>query len=863
MTTSDSREELARRLTELRGLPGFPNASDEAILTASLPPAYTASPNPFMEDWLETSSPAGDRNGHYEDPGPFTTDVSVGKGNLFYKAHSFPTKVPHPAIMRYILHYTRPGDVVLDGFCGSGMAGLAAQACGDPDPQTRREIAAEMGDVQWGARRAVLQDLSPSATFIAAGMNLPVDAMAFDRRSREILDAFDAKWGWMYQTAHIDGRTARIDYTVWSEVFTCPSCGNEVVFYQVAFDKETGKVRDSFRCRSCGRELSKKSLERRKARVRTLAGDTIDRIEFRPVAIHYRLGKAKYEKVPDEGDIAVLRRIASLHLPGPVPTVRFPLEDMYHGSRLGPKGFTHVHHMWSDRALVALSVLWGECSTEVDPTLRLALIFWIEQAFWGLSWMNRHKTLQFGRVGGSAVNNYLSGVYYVPSLSAECSVRYNLEGSRPTSGKRASLVKTWMASPAKQDAVRISTASSTAVGLPDSSVDYVFVDPPFGSNIYYADLGYLVEAWHGIVQNAAEEAIVNQSKQQTRSLDEYQDLMKDCFREFHRVLKPGRWMTVEFSNSSNEVWLAIQGALAGAGFVVADTTVFDKEQLSYRQVTAKNAVKRDLIISVYKPDKAVQDKVSVVGGSEEGLWAFVREHLEKLPRYEGKRGRVGPVRERFSDRLYDRALGYHIHRNVSFPLTAAQFYDGLDQRFTVRGGMYFLSYQVEEYERALMTVKELAQAGLFITNETTAVQWLRQQLKSKPRTYAEIQPPFFTELQAGLPDWEELPNLRQLLEVTFVQDSQDRWYVPDPKKAEDMEKVRQRSLLREFEQYTASRGKLTKFRTVSLQTGFKDAWDRRDFARIVAVGHRLPDELFAEEPGLFQYLKVAEAQTRR
>jgi len=35
--------------------------------------------------------------------------------------------------MRAILHYTEPADVVLDGFAGSGMAGVAAQLCGNPD----------------------------------------------------------------------------------------------------------------------------------------------------------------------------------------------------------------------------------------------------------------------------------------------------------------------------------------------------------------------------------------------------------------------------------------------------------------------------------------------------------------------------------------------------------------------------------------------------------------------------------------------------------------------------------------------------------------------------------------------------------
>ncbi len=100
-----------------------------------------------------------------------------------------------------------------------------------------------------------------------------------------------------------------------------------------------------------------------------------------------------------------------------------------------------------------------------------------------------------------------------------------------------------------------------------------------------------------MIEDPGEEAIVDRNKPRPKQLPEYQDLMEACFREFHRVLKPGRWMTVEFNNSSNLVWLAIQAALAAAGFVVADTRIFDKEHLSYRQTTATNAVKRDLIIS--------------------------------------------------------------------------------------------------------------------------------------------------------------------------------------------------------------------------------------------------------------------------
>ena len=48
------------------------------------------------------------------------------------------------------------------------------------------------------------------------------------------------------------------------------------------------------------------------------------------------------------------------------------------------------------------------------------------------------------------------------------------------------------------------------------------------------------------------------NKQAPKDTDDYAELMADCFREFARVLKPGRWMTVEFSNSSNEVWAALR-----------------------------------------------------------------------------------------------------------------------------------------------------------------------------------------------------------------------------------------------------------------------------------------------------------------
>ena len=115
---------------EFRKIEGFPIGTDDAILALSDPPYYTACPNPFIADFIKHYGKLYDPLVPYNKE-PFAADVSEGKNDPLYNAHTYHTKVPHKAIMRYILHYTNPGDIVLDGFCGTGMTGVAAQLCGD------------------------------------------------------------------------------------------------------------------------------------------------------------------------------------------------------------------------------------------------------------------------------------------------------------------------------------------------------------------------------------------------------------------------------------------------------------------------------------------------------------------------------------------------------------------------------------------------------------------------------------------------------------------------------------------------------------------------------------------------------------
>ncbi|MFO0821032.1 MAG: DNA methyltransferase [Pirellulales bacterium] len=117
----------------------------------------------------------------YDRP-PFAEDIKEGKNDPIYNAHSYHTKVPPRSIIPYILHYTRPGDVVLDPFCGSGMTGVAAQMCANPPA----DLLAQFPDLKdrVGPRACILNDLSPAACHIAYNYNTPVDTDAAPARVR-------------------------------------------------------------------------------------------------------------------------------------------------------------------------------------------------------------------------------------------------------------------------------------------------------------------------------------------------------------------------------------------------------------------------------------------------------------------------------------------------------------------------------------------------------------------------------------------------------------------------------------------------------------------------------------------------------
>ena len=883
---------LAEKLKDpaFRKQDGFPKGTDEAILAMSDPPYYTVCPNPWLADFVEHYGKAYDPAVKYGRE-PLAIDVSVGKTAPIYKAHSYHTKVPHLAIVPSILHYTKPGDIVLDGFAGSGMTGVAAQWCGTAPAAYRHEV--EMARrkegrpaPQWGARRVVLNDLSPAATFIAANYNLPFDVEVFAQAGKQLLKSVEQDIGWMYETLHSDGKTTgRIEYTVWSEVFSCPECAGEVNFLDEALDEESKRVKDEFPCPHCNAGLTKKKLERLYvSRLDSATGNTLQVPKRVPSLIAYRIGKTKHEKKPDAADLTQLQKIDALPLSSDVPMVAFPFADMWEAPRMRDKGITHTHHMFLSRAAQAMGALWAKAQAQPDARLRSFLLFMVEQALWTASVLNRYRPSGF-----SQVNQFLSGVYYVASQTAECSPWYILDG------KLDRLVKTFGNFKVSAGGAAINTGTAAHMPLADGSIDYIFTDPPFGENLPYAELNFLVEAWHGVMTQAKLDAIVDRAKENRaaqKSVDDYRRLMADCFKEYFRVLKPGRWMTVVFSNTQAAVWNGLQTAMQEAGFVVANVSALDKQQGSFKAVTTAVAVKQDLVISAYKPNGGLEQRFAERGATPDSAWDFVQTHLKQLPVVKMKGGELEFVAERDPRILFDRMVAWFVRHSAPVPLSSQEFQDGLRSRFPERDGMVFLAEQVTEYDKKRAQTAQAPQMELFVSDERSAIDWAADYLKARPSTYQDIHPEFIKQLGAGWKKHETRPELSALLEANFLRfegtgevpsqihrylstnyhdlrglekndprliaKAQDRWYVPDPNKAQDLEKKREKALLKEFEHYKTFTGrKIKESRLEVLRAGFRAAWAGKDYATILAIAHKLPDETLQEDEKLLTLYDMA------
>lgn len=798
-------EKVKQDMNSMKTIDGFPEGDEEDILELSNPPYYTAYPSPYIVELVrklgKTYNPESD--GYSREP--FVSDVSEGRTDQIYNIHSYHTKVPPQAIQKYIEHYTEKGDIIFDGFCGSGMTALAALRVN---------------------RVPVVLDLSPICSFVAYNNIKLLKTKLTRDLTDSILSKVKQEVGKYFVTRHIDGRKGNIIYSILSEEYDCISCGFTFSYWDQAEKKAIDPSSKEICCPKCGYKLSISKLKGKRKN---------GKLQFVTKKIIYEVDGKRFEKEPDGNDKAILKEIETFEIP-----YWCPLEKFNTGDKLNEfinKGFTTVSDAFTKRNLIGLSAIFAQIQDFDDKEAKKILMYIFTSSIPRLNILNRYMPEHNRHVGP------LSGTIYVPRLIAEINPLNYFQD------KIDSLFKVDDYIPRDLNYC-VSTQSATDLkNIPANSIDYIFTDPPFGDNIMYSELNFVWETWIKVKTNNRSEAIMN--KTQKKQLIDYELLMGVSFKEFYRIIKPNRWITVEFHNTQASVWRAIQDAIVKAGFIIGQVIVLDKKKGTVNQLSYAGTVKNDLIINAYKPsDEFRQAFLRKSGQNLEK--DFVRLHLAKLP--------IEPNIERSRQMLYSKLLAQYIQNSFEVRMDASEFYGLLRNNFVERDGFWFNEEQLSEYEKRLKLKKNLGsfnlnQTILGIDGEKTAIIWLSQFLRT-PKTYSEILIEYNKNL---LTSDDKIPELKLMLEENFITEN-GKFRLPSLAEKREKEDIREKRLSREFQEMLqeASAGKkIIDVRKEALLHGLIELYKKKAVDQIRVIGKKIDSKLLESDDEIYAIIDWA------
>jgi DNA modification methylase len=590
-------------------------------------------PNPHLRAFVEKHLRERPYDPEKDDYGvlAFNEQITTTKATAIYNMHTYWSKKPHDAIRQYIRHYTKPGDLVLDPFCGSGGTALAAlmEGC-----------------------KAVAIDRSPAATFITKNYCTPVDVEELQAAFEELKAKIKPEMDWLYETScDRCGGKATTAYTVYSQVFQCPRCLEKVALFdciETEGSTQAGKPKKISACPHCHKRDFVEEIR-----------TTSDRFGAVPVLVSYicegGCRPARDERYHNDEnktkrdffkkyDLGRLREIGEQAIPYWYPQNRMmnaPEDQECWGVkwRAGTSNFRTVDELFTKRSLWALSAILKGVK-EIRDSEQLLFVF-------QSNILSATTMQQYREAGGG----FAKGTYYVPQVFIEreqrgCITRKCVDISKG---------KLELSSDLKGKDVVISTQNATSLeGVQSNSADYIFTDPPYADKVQYGELNFIWETWLGFDTHwHDEEIIVNEVRGKTRA--DWARMMREAMAECYRVLKPGRWISLCYHDTSEGTWSLVQDLMAEVGFVVGktDSALFiDTGQKSYNQLVADKVTKRDLVINFRKPKPHEQPELSFDGREDETTFrgkalAVIRNYLLANP---------GTTKDRIYDDLVSRMV---------------------------------------------------------------------------------------------------------------------------------------------------------------------------------------------------------------
>lgn len=581
----------------------------------------------------------------------YSTPLSASRQGPLYNAFSYPTKISAESVAVFIACHTEPGDKVLDVFGGSGATGIAAILCGRPTPRMIK-MADERGlKPTWGARDAVVYEISVIGSLLAQVMTSAPDPTEFAVAAEALVQEAARCTGDIYGTNSPDGEKGQVRHTIWSDVVICPSCDTETTYADVRVRFNPLRFADTHRC-ECGFAGTPDEWKRAVEEVLDgWSGKTSIRRRRVPWRVYGKSAFGNWSRPADNRDAESEREILTRALPDGSPVARLEWGDLYRSGY--HQGMTHLHDLYTARNFFAVATMWSLIDDQPEH-LRDALRLLV------LSYNSSHSTLMTRVVLKKDSTDFVltgaqSGVLYVSGLPVEKNVFIGVR--RKVSVFRQAFEMLYDSG----SKVEVVNQSSTSLELAGDSIDYVFTDPPFGGYIPYSEINQINELWLGRPTESKDEAIV--SPAQGKTLEAYEALLTTIFSEVARVMKPKADATLVFHSAHASVWRALTGSLEAAGLHVAHAGVLDKTQASFKQVNGHIAVSGDPLLLVRKssPPRALSTGAREMPTIEQLIAEF-------------SEGDAAVASKLDEERLYSRVVGEAILRGIPMTLDAKTFY---------------------------------------------------------------------------------------------------------------------------------------------------------------------------------------------
>lgn len=613
---------------------------------------------------------------------------------------------------------------------------------------------------------------------------------------------------------------ATIQYTIWSDVYQCEGfvtveeptgrictrgknagkpmfrrsrvargCGGRINLWHAAVDPISGEVADVMTCPNpnCGHKWNK--LSARRCDVEPVM------TKYGYLGLNRRHGSGELRSYRSERRISAkeLKRLQQIKDSPPkywLPAQPLdPSGPQYRRNALRARNIKDIRDFYTPRNLRALAALWAEAGSCECPEIRSRIQFSITAIALAMTRMYVYRASRKGGVMNASL--------YIPSLTQEMNVGTAFLNKVPQIVAAAEKART------RDGSCLVTLGSADMLNIPDATVDYIFTDPPFGSNIYYSEASCVWEAWLDRFTDRKKEGVVHRKNDGGfKRIEDYRTFMTAAFREMFRVLKPGRWATVEFNNSDGSIFEAVKLAIREAGFEIANMLLIDKEQKTFKQSKGasgeEDVVDKDVLFNLHKPAVVRAEVRAEDHDVEQQVAEAVRQHLQNLPdrikadstKYNDEHRTTATINSMLMNTLIPRGVSVERLNLPFIERVCARYFRKVGQHWYLRG------------EAVGGNGGGLVQEEVTIKDELSAIAWLRQKLESRPMLIGELKPLWMRATGLLPAPVSQSLILDNLLTENFWRDADtNRWREPTDEERERMNDDRSLRVLHDAERF--------------------------------------------------------------